>query len=141
MSRSGYSDDCENVQLYRAAVDAATFGKRGQAFLKRLRDALDAMPAKRLITEDFSDRDGNVCALGAIDPNPRRANGHRVDPEDAEDVARHFGIATALAAEIIYMNDEEGRWRQKTETPEERWTRMRAWVDKQIGPDLAEDAR
>jgi hypothetical protein len=44
---------------------------------------------------------------------------------DRDDLAKHFNIAPALAADIVYMNDEVG-WR---ETPEERWSRMRAWVD------------
>ena len=127
MSRSGYSDDGEgNVYLYRQAVERSIRGARGQAFLRKLRDALDAMPVHRLITDDIKDETGEVCALGAVDPN---ATGY-----DADDLAPHFGIAPALAAEIVYRNDE---WygdmqycrSQMDETPEERWTRMRAWVD------------
>lgn len=30
MSRSGYSDDCEYLDLYQANVDRALTGKRGQ---------------------------------------------------------------------------------------------------------------
>lgn len=126
MSRSGYSDDCEHVALWRAAVDRATFGNRGQAFMRKLLAALDVMPEKRLITNEISDGHGGVCALGAVDPNAK------VDPEDSEAVAAHFRIAPALAAEIVYMNDE---WRASGETPEARWQRMREWVRKQIGPD------
>jgi hypothetical protein len=127
MSRSGYSDDCENVQLWRAAVDRAILGKRGQRFMRKLRDALDAMPVKRLIAGEIANGRGEVCALGAVDPNTT------LDPEDRDAVGQHFGIAPAMAAEIVYMNDEWS-WRA-TETPEERWQRMRAWVEKQIGPD------
>lgn len=126
MSRSGYSEDCGNLQLWRQAVEQATFGRRGQALLKRLRDALDAMPAKRLIADEIQDAHGDVCALGALDP---QFKGY-----DAVDLARHFNIAQALAAEIVYENDEHDSWKVN-ETPEERWTRMRAWVAKQIGPD------
>ena len=122
MSRSGYSDDCDNPALYRQAVRRATTGYRGQAFLLRLRDALDAMPTKRLITDEIKDESGDVCALGAVDPN--------VGEYDAEYLAEHFGIAHALAAEIVYMNDEFPYKGDKT--PEKRWTRMRAWVAKQI---------
>jgi hypothetical protein len=140
MSRSGYSDDCENVQLWRGAVDRATFGARGQAFMRKLRVALDAMPVKRLITDTFANESGEVCALGAVDPAAK------VDPYDRDEVAAHFNIAPALAAEIVYENDEQGQvryardadgiWvRLPNETPEERWTRMRRWVEKQIGPD------
>ncbi len=137
MSRSGYSDDCENLALWRSAVDRATFGKRGQAFMRKLRDALDAMPNKRLIIDAIADESGNVCALGAVDP--------KAPAYEAEELADHFGIARALAAEIVYRNDEDaplyeerdiaGRFvRCEAETPEKRWTRMRAWVEKQIGP-------
>lgn len=129
MGRSGYSDDCEHVQLWRAAVDRATFGVRGQRFLRKLRDALDSMPVKRLITEALVNESGEVCALGSVDPAAK------VDPWDREAVATHFNIAPALAAEIAYMNDEWLRYARDAETPEERWIRMREWVEKQIGPD------
>lgn len=150
MSRSGYSDDCENIGLWRSAVDRATFGKRGQAFFKRLVTALDAMPVKRLITGEIVNSSGDVCALGAVDPVAR------VDPEDCYAVGEHFRIAPALAAEIAYMNDERfggeycyaegpdrqsvavsyrahcGVWTFIEYSPEERWSRMRAWAQKQI---------
>jgi hypothetical protein len=130
MSRSGYSEDCEHIALWCGAVDRATFGVRGQAFMRKLRDALDAMPVKRLITDAVRNEAGEVCALGAVDAT--------VELYDAEDLARHFGIARALAAEIVYRNDEDCSWQRAHhvfETPEERWIRMRAWVAKQIGPD------
>ena len=125
MSRSGYSDDCENLELWRAAVNRAIRGARGQHFLRKLMAALDAMPVKRLITNEIANEHGEVCVLGAVDPNTT------IDPEDREAVARNFGIAPTMAAEIVYMNDE---WRRH-ETPEDRWTRMRAWVEEQILPD------
>lgn len=130
MSRSGYSDDYEYCMLWRAAVDRATFGVRGQRFLRKLRDALDAMPVKRLIADAIVNESGEVCALGSVDPAAK------LDPEDSEAVAKHFDIAPALAAEIAYINDEDGYWaRADSETPEARWHRVREWVDKQIGPD------
>ena len=125
MSRSGYSDDCEHVQLWRQAVDRAVKGARGQHFLRKLRTALDALPEKRLIAHEIVNDQGEVCALGALDPDKT------LDPEDPETVAQHFGIARAMAAEIVYMNDE---WWRTDETPEERWSRMRQWVEEQIIP-------
>lgn len=124
MSRSGYSDECDHLELYRQAVRRATTGCRGQHLLRKLRDALDAMPAKRLIADAIKDTKGDVCALGALDPT--------ATSYDADDLAAHFGIARSLAAEIVYENDEATQWRR--ETPEERWTRMRAWVESQITP-------
>lgn len=136
MSRSGYSDDYEYCGLWRAAVDRAARGARGQHFLRKLREALDAMPEKRLIAGAFSDEHGAVCALGSLDPRPRHPSGRIVDPEDPEEVGQHFGIARALAAEIVYENDE-GEWR-RSETPEARWIRMRDWVERQIQPEESE---
>jgi hypothetical protein len=128
MSRSGYSDDCENLGLWRASVANAMRGARGQHFLRKLRDALDAMPVKRLIVDSIANEQGEVCALGAVDPHAK------VDPEDRHAVGQHFGIAPAMAAEIVYMNDEYD-WGTAFETPESRWVRMRAWVEQQIVPD------
>ena len=87
MSRSGYysdDDDCEYLALYRQAVRRATTGYRGQRLLRKLRAALDAMPTKRLIADAIKDDAGDVCVLGALDPD--------VDAYDAEYLAEHFGI-------------------------------------------------
>ena len=54
-----------------------------------------------------------------------------VDPQDRETVACKFGIAEAMAAEIVYENDEgAGYWAK--ETPEQRYSRMRKWVEASI---------
>ncbi|MBU9502883.1 hypothetical protein KTE68_22285 [Burkholderia multivorans] len=133
MSRSGYSDDCENVELWRTAVRNAIRGKRGQAMLRELAAALDAMPEKRLITAELQDADGDFCALGVLG-SVRGLDLKGIDPEDREAVAAAFNIAPALAAEIVFENDENGdHWdhalgERVFETPEERWTRMREWV-------------
>lgn len=141
MSRSGYSDDGDDdypVALYRQAVRRAMTGYRGQHLLRRLRDALDAMPNKRLITGNIKDESGDVCALGALDPMaPKYDEDEYDDFEHPRKLAMHFGIAPALASEIVYMNDEYDTWRFCEETPEQRWARMRAWVDRQIVPDDA----
>lgn len=126
MSRSGYSYDCENLGLWRGAVDRAITGKRGQAFLREMAAALDAMPVKELITDEVVSDDTRVCAIGAV-AQARRLDVSRLDTHDGDQVAARFGIARALACEIAYENDECG----EDETPSERWTRMRAWVNKQ----------
>lgn len=129
MSRSGYSDDCENWNLicWRGAVTSAMKGKRGQAFLLELRDAMDAMPEKRLVA-DVLEADGQFCTIGVLGAK-RGINMQALDPDDREGVAEAFGIAPALAAEIVFMNDE-GSW--NAETPEQRWVRMREWVESNI---------
>ena len=137
MSRSGYDviDDQWAMICYRGAVASAIRGKRGQALLRDLLGALDAMPDKKLIANDFVRSDGGCCALGVlglargIDPDDL----HSLDDDPAV-VAKAFGISTALAAEIEYENDEGGpcRGSHGTETTEHRWTRMRAWVASKI---------
>lgn len=129
MSRSGYSDDCENVAMWRGAVASALRGRRGQAFLKEMLAAFDALPAPRLIENDLA-REGEVCAIGAVG-KARGIDMSRIDPEDHDTVACSFDIAHAMACEIMYMNDE---FEWKKETPEERFSRMRKWVAAQIEP-------
>lgn len=125
MSRSGYSDNIEHWDLirWRGAVASAIRGARGQAFLKEMLAALDAMPEKKLVAGELQ-KDGNVCAIGAVG-RARGIDMGPIDPEDRDTVAGVFGIASALTAEIVYENDE-GVWH--VETPERRWSRMREWV-------------
>lgn len=134
MSRSGYSDDCENVGLWRGAVESAIKGARGQALLRDMLAALDALPHKRLISEELVRADGECCALGAV-ALAKRIDVVGVDPHDGETIASLFHIANAMAREIAFVNDEEnsGRFdyelkRWVTETPEQRFERVRAWV-------------
>ena len=124
MSRSGYSDNIEQWVLirWRGAVRSAIRGKRGQVFLRDVLGALDGMPEKRLIASEL-ESEGEVCTLGAVGKQ-RGLDMLELDPCDHKAVAQVFGIAHALACEIMYENDEGG-WR---ETPEQRWTRMRAWI-------------
>ena len=132
MSRSGYNDGCDGweLNLWRGAVESAIRGKRGQAFLREMRDALDAMPEKRLVAGDLVTPEGECCAMGAVAIR-RGLDVSGVDETERDQVAQAFGIAEALAAEIAFENDErEARWRP--ETPEERWKRMRAWVESQL---------
>lgn len=76
MSRAGYSDDLDPLDLgrWRAQVLSALRGKRGQAFLRDLIAALDAMPEKRLVSGDLQDETGCVCALGALGRLPRTSH-------------------------------------------------------------------
>lgn len=141
MSRSGYTDDCDDNLAHgrwRGAVKKATEGKRGQALLRELLAVLDAMPEKKLYANSFKDQSGGFCTLGVLGEK----RGVKMDdlveeadwggPEcDAELVGERFGIAHALAAEIMYMNDE-GVMDFDDDRPEERWKRMRKWVAYQI---------
>ena len=136
MSRSGYSDDLSETELnlYRGAVESAIRGKRGQAFLRELLADMDAMPVKELIVGRLENA-GAYCALGVVG-HARGLPLHELDSDEEDDgynvapLARAFGVARALVAEIEFVNDERG-WRH-TETRAELWSRMRAWVVEQI---------
>lgn len=130
MSRSGYSDDYDNdwaAICWRGAVASAIRGNRGQAFLEEMLLAMAALPERGLISHDL-ENNGAVCAIGAVG-RARGVDMTNIDPEDRERVAGIFGIAPALAAEIVYMNDE-GHW--GIETPEQRFERMRAWIESEL---------
>lgn len=134
MSRSGYTDDPEDLGLWRAAVARALRGRRGQAALRDIAAALDAMPQKRLASNSFQREGGEVCTLGALaasrgvdmsDMEPHQDPDGWTEEVDRHIVGKRLNIAPAMSAEVMFMNDE-GCY--GNETPEERWTRMRAWV-------------
>lgn len=132
MGRSGYVEDFDDIgslNLYRATVDRALGGRRGQAFLSEMADALDAMPVKELIAGDLVREDGACCAIGSV-AIARKADISQLDEGEPDDVAAAFGIARSMACEIAFVNDDDFGF--KSETPGERWTRVRAWVAKQI---------
>lgn len=134
MSRSGYSNDLDNWAMikWRGQVASATKGKRGQQLFRDLRDALLALPVKRLITDDLIDADGDVCALGAVG-KMRGVDMSKVDPEEPESVAALFNIAPQLAQEIVFMNDEY--W--DLQTPEERYRLILQWTENNIKQENA----
>lgn len=135
MSRSGYSDDCMDWDLirWRGAVASALRGKRGQAFLREMLAALDALPEPKLIAHDIVTEAGDVCAIGSV-AIWRGIDVGDLDPEDRESVAARFGIAEAMAAEIAFVNDERSI---RPETPRQRYERVRSWVVEHIRGDLA----
>ncbi len=110
MSRSGYYE-CDGGETWsmicwRGAVASATRGKRGQAMLKEVLAALDALPEKILASESLVNAEGQYCTLGALG-RARGIDMAEIDPDDYEAVAETFGIAGALAREIMWLNDEE----------------------------------
>lgn len=129
MSRSGYSDDCENLELWRGTVRRALQGRRGQVFLMELAAAMDAMPVKELISGELVNEEGECCAIGAV-CKARAIDVSRIDYYDPERVGRAVDISMAMAAEIEYLNDEYDRHESRAD----RWIRMRKWVDEQILP-------
>lgn len=167
MSRSGYTDDYGDddplaMGRWRQAVKRSIEGKRGQALLRELLEALDAMPEKRLYRGNFATADGEFCTLGALGAK----RGTKMDDLgdecdcDAKLVGQRFGIAPAMAAEIMHVNDEYAvddwkwidveicgpirphypEWGKHTKTvrvlnkhaAEERWQQMRKWVASEL---------
>lgn len=134
-------DDALAVGRWRAQVKSAIRGKRGQAFLRELAAAMDAMPEKALIKNELIDQDGHCCTIGVV-CKLRGVSVEGVDYSDPESVGDLVGIAKQMAAEIEFENDECGdryervsgsqAWKHIDETPEERWQRMRKWVESQI---------
>lgn len=160
MSRSGYTDDMDDPLAFgrwRQAVKRSLDGKRGQALLRELLQALDEMADKRLYPGNFATADGEFCALGVLGAKRGTKMGDLGDEYDCDPatVADRFGIAPAMAAEIMDENDQSvdeytfvdvefcgpvrphypdwGLHRRSVRVhndshPAKRWRRMRAWV-------------
>jgi hypothetical protein len=149
MSRSGYSEGCDNLGLYRQAVANASNGKRGQKFFQELIEALDAMPKKELIAmaESYSEAvatEGAVCALGALGIKKGFAVKDLEDKSSVLDFLESLDVAESLRKETAYMNDEVFKqWFGWQDHPKNlviteygefensdsgRWSFMRAWA-------------
>lgn len=141
MSRHGYTEnediggDWQYIR-WRGQVASAFRGARGQAFLRETIEALDALPEKKLASASFAQtaEDGALpglfCTLGAVGRKrgiDMRYLEQMVSEEEdvSQDAGATFGVARAMAAEIMYENDE-GPW---DETPEQRWMRMRRYLE------------
>lgn len=162
MSRSNYSDDIGNWALirWRGAVKSAINGARGQKLLREIVAAMDAMSVKELTAHEL-EAEGNYCTLGVVGC-ARGIDMSQIDPEDPEQVSKLFGIAPALAQEIVFENDEcindwnwtqveicgpmragypdWGRHSQSVRTPSNnvaarRWRHMRDWAAANIHDD------
>lgn len=137
MSRSGYNMDGDGDQWglirWRGAVTSAIRGKRGQLALQEIAAALDALPTKELAAHSLVTADGGCCTLGALGIarglDLTAFGTEDTDEVDMGSVANAFGIAPALAREIVFENDE-GHW--KSESPRDRWLRMRSWVSRHL---------
>lgn len=132
MSRHGYVDEGELDWLqfgrWQGAVRSAIRGKRGQAFLREMIEALDTMPEKKLYPSVLIGDDGETCAMGCVLAK-RGTDTTGVDPEEPDDVAKVTGLASAMVREIAYENDESGAYQ---ETSEARWARMRHWAESKL---------
>jgi|ERR1700679_542053 len=139
MARHGLSeiegfDDVGDILSYgrwRGAVASILRGKRGQAFLRELLRALDALPMPRLISGELEDCNGEVCALGAVG-RVRGLQMAEIDIEDYEQVATAFFVHEKLAQEVMFINDEWGYKPNSVPGMEHRFRVVRDWVLKNI---------
>jgi hypothetical protein len=168
MSRvqEGEWDDQDAVRrhnLWRGNYLRQLRGKRGQAFLRELRDALLALPEKALAAGQIA-KDGQVCALGSlalkrrVDAGESREAvvaelaGINVDQDDDDwegDLIWEWAESVLqapkyLAWMIPVENDEDnsheyvdGKWKRKETTPEGRYQRMLRWVESRIAEGTA----
>lgn len=139
--------------------------------LRELAEALDAMEDKRLYPNSFATEAGEFCTLGVLGAKRGTKMDDLGDDCDCETdvVGKRFGIAPAMAAEIMYLNDEymvdvwtwaevevcgpvrpyNPEWgshkRQvriyNEKHPEQRWKRMREWVSENLKPNARDKRR
>ena len=137
MSRSGYSYETDGWAIirWRGAVQVALNGERGQAALRDLLVAMDAMPVKELIAGELVSEAGQFCALGVLG-SARGLDMAQLDPYDDVRISEAFGLSGAMVKEIEFQNDE------CASDPERRWNYMRAWVAGKIKTEagMAPDA-
>lgn len=137
MDRSNYSEDCYGWDLirWRGAVAQSIRSKRGQAFLKELLTALDAMPVKELVRGELVTPQGEVCAMGSVLVR-RGVDAKDLDEYDYDQIASIAGVAPALVREIEFINDDcyTGRLASEHGITEgaRRYSIVRQWVKSNI---------
>lgn len=134
MARINYSEDEQyagQFELWQANVKRSLHGKKGQLALQVLKETLLALPEKRLIRGEIATEEGEVCAIGSVlvhrTPEEKR-------PELLKELSEFDDYTTEIAPKdfprlvtwaIVEMNDFELDW----VSPEQRYTRMLAWVE------------
>ena len=176
MSRGGNDDYDENFPnewaFWERRMKLACTSKRGRKALAELREALLALPERRLVEGALStvrivdravngwqhdsavekhDQEGDgVCAVGAYIWHKRVKAG--MSPDEAFDslpillddyssldetarVGEKEGLTYTLAYLLADLNDETFGH----QTPEARWQRYMAWLDKELAPAERQD--
>lgn len=137
MSRVTYNEDYQWGWIqWAGAAKKAIYGRPGQTFLKELKEALLALPEKKLIADEFMTAQGEVCALGAV-AKARGIDMTGIDIDDSvADIAKaKLGCTFTLAWEIMAQNDDGGSpyfWDADKWTPEQRYEHVLHWVERHI---------
>lgn len=137
--------------LWAYHLRRAVASKRGQAFLRGLLAALDAVPGHRLIAGSIKAEGSNVCALGAYaawrEMDARGitwrgavrelpyGGGDRGWATTCKLVRDRYDVAWTLAWEIAEFNDENAA--QATDDPVDRWRDVRDYVAGLIRQEVA----
>lgn len=155
--RLNYSDEEDRpgqFALWNANCQRSLKGKAGQRELRELKAALLALPEKRLIHGLLTDTDGGVCAIACYAKH-KGVDLSEFDPEDESDeVGIAAGMPRLVAWKVVELNDiqldtvwevahgpiQRGHGVYKggipfirDMTPEERYEKVLAWVQKQLG--------
>lgn len=129
--RINYTEDEDfdgQFALWQANVRRSLKGRSGQRELAALREALLALPDKRLIGGLLVDESGEACAIGAYARHKGLDIGS-YDPEDESDeVGIEAGMPPLVAWKVVEMNDVQF----ECLTPEARYSQMLAWVESQL---------
>lgn len=127
MGRSGYIEDGDSEDMlgiygWQANVRRCIAGRKGQAVLWELYQALEALPDRELTTGALQNTEtGEVCSLGAlavyrkmvIPPEFCTTGALDDEPDEyefSEAMGPLFGIKDMLARELMYENDDCGQW-------------------------------
>lgn len=153
-----YPNACE---LFQGAVTNAVMGRRGQALLREIEEALLALPEK-MLAEGVICENGMACTLASLEilrltkrgmPRTKAVilldlaaqhHGQSYEGDFDGDKMAHFlkkilGLkGHALPWTIMHKNDEiYYGCSDRRITPEKRWERMLAWVREQLLPTEA----
>lgn len=125
--------DEENYQgqlaLWQANLNRHLLGKKGQRYLRELKDALLALPEKRLIAGALA-KNGEVCAIGALIVKRKQATLGELEgmEDDSADYAKSLGIPYLMAWAVVCEND----YTLEHCTPEGRYERLLNWVEARL---------
>jgi hypothetical protein len=148
MSRFGYDDEGDYPNawaLWERAITTALGSDKGQQILRDLRDALLALPKKRLIEGRLA-CNGEVCTMGALVAHRRRdeerakvlAELEQMITEDAWidyeagtktlEAGESIGVGVSMSCHLAWLNDQL----DYGATPEERYEKVLSWVERAI---------
>lgn len=145
-------------ELWEANLERHMRGAQGQRALRDLRDALLALPEKKLIHGRLADEQGYVCAVGAVALHRRSQKGDdpaavlaemaallkpderwgEIDAWEAEERTMNLGMSVGLKrcmAVTMSARNDGGWYAPSDETPEQRFERVLAWVESNIKPE------